>query len=290
MKKNTFKWLINLILFIGFILAFYLDLTGLSFHQWLGVSLAGFALVHLLQHGQWVKTVMQKFSDLGGRTQLNLLVDAAVMFGLLLITLTGLILSTWLNLTLVNYDTWRILHIAFSVETLLAVLVKVGLHWKMIVVQIKKSLRRQVPTKVLPVPVAVQINQPVPQSGSGKQVSRRDFLVMMGSATLVSTLTIAHILHSEETVALAQTTSAAASTAAPTTTQAAAIEEAPTQAAVVEPTSVTAQPTAIPQPTVQVVNDPACTVLCHRGCSFPGHCRRYTDSNGNNKCDLGECL
>jgi hypothetical protein len=34
----------------------------------------------------------------------------------------------------------------------------------------------------------------------------------------------------------------------------------------------------------------ACTIRCPRGCSFPGHCRRYVDQNGNGKCDLGECL
>ena len=34
----------------------------------------------------------------------------------------------------------------------------------------------------------------------------------------------------------------------------------------------------------------ACFQQCPRGCSYPGHCRRYTDANGNNRCDLGECL
>lgn len=28
---------------------------------------------------------------------------------------------------------------------------------------------------------------------------------------------------------------------------------------------------------------------CYRRCSYPGHCRRYRDSNGNGRCDLGEC-
>jgi hypothetical protein len=31
-------------------------------------------------------------------------------------------------------------------------------------------------------------------------------------------------------------------------------------------------------------------VRCDRRCSYPGHCRKYTDSNGNGRCDLGECL
>lgn len=34
----------------------------------------------------------------------------------------------------------------------------------------------------------------------------------------------------------------------------------------------------------------ACQVLCGKRCSYPGHCRRYTDTNNNGRCDLGECL
>ena len=33
-----------------------------------------------------------------------------------------------------------------------------------------------------------------------------------------------------------------------------------------------------------------CRVRCNKRCSYPGHCRKYVDSNGNGKCDLGECL
>ena len=34
----------------------------------------------------------------------------------------------------------------------------------------------------------------------------------------------------------------------------------------------------------------ACTIRCNKGCSYPGHCRRYVDTNRNNRCDLGECM
>ena len=34
----------------------------------------------------------------------------------------------------------------------------------------------------------------------------------------------------------------------------------------------------------------SCAVRCGKRCSYPGHCRRYTDSNDNRRCDLGECL
>jgi anaerobic selenocysteine-containing dehydrogenase len=34
----------------------------------------------------------------------------------------------------------------------------------------------------------------------------------------------------------------------------------------------------------------SCSVLCPRGCSYPGRCHRYQDSNQNGRCDLGECV
>jgi hypothetical protein len=52
--------------------------------------------------------------------------------------------------------------------------------------------------------------------------------------------------------------------------------------------NTSAEPLALSQSadlTVQI-----CTKRCPRGCSYPGHCRRYTDSNNNGYCDLGECL
>ena len=33
-----------------------------------------------------------------------------------------------------------------------------------------------------------------------------------------------------------------------------------------------------------------CVVRCNRRCSYPGHCRKYTDSNNYGKCDLGQCV
>jgi hypothetical protein len=39
----------------------------------------------------------------------------------------------------------------------------------------------------------------------------------------------------------------------------------------------------------QAQSSNSCTVRCNKGCSYPGHCRRYTDSNNTGRCDLGEC-
>ena len=286
--KQTLKWILNLTLFVGFVLAFYLDFTGLAFHQWLGVVLGGFALVHLAMHWIWVKKVYKKFAGLGWQPRLNLLMDAGLMLGLFLILLTGVVISTWFNLTLNNYGVWRDLHVAFSVETLLAVLIKLGLHWKVIVLQVKKIFRKR---ENVPVSVSspVLVNAVRPQTVNGRLVSRRDFIAMMSVVSVVSTVAISHVLRRGDEVALAQfsNSSTVSSTSQSPST---AVNQVETTATETESVTTFQSPSATPQPTVQPTSVPACTVRCPNGCSFPGRCRRYTDSNGNGKCDLGECL
>lgn len=294
MKKQNLKWALNGVLYIGFLLLFYLDLTGLPVHQWLGVGVGACCLLHLLQHGAWVKTTLSKFAQMPGRTQINFMVDTAIALGIGAILISGLIMSTWFNLPLNNYATWSVLHTAFAVETLIALLVKLVLHWKMIGLQIRRlfSIRQPSP-KAIPA-------RPLPQvlatasTSSGKTVSRRDFLALLGAFTLVSTLAITHVAKGDvESTTQANTTDVSDQTAAaadPTATSA-PTEQATAQIAEAQPTATAVQPTATTQPTVvQAVNNTSCTVRCRNGCSFPGRCRRYTDSNGNNKCDLGECL
>jgi hypothetical protein len=52
------------------------------------------------------------------------------------------------------------------------------------------------------------------------------------------------------------------------------------ESSTVQPSSV--QSTQMPQSTQELV------VLCHHGCSFPGHCQRFRDNDGSGICDLSE--
>jgi len=47
----------------------------------------------------------------------------------------------------------------------------------------------------------------------------------------------------------------------------------------------TAQATQAATPTAQ---SSKLVVLCQRGCSYPGHCRRFRDNDGSGICDLSE--
>ena len=60
MAKNKQNWLIDGVLFLGFLVTFFLDFTGLAWHQWLGILIGSIALYHLLIHWKWVLTVTKR--------------------------------------------------------------------------------------------------------------------------------------------------------------------------------------------------------------------------------------
>ncbi len=60
-KKQENHWWIDLLLFISFLTTFFLQLTGLIVHQWLGIVSIALAAFHLLLHQDWVKTIFNRF-------------------------------------------------------------------------------------------------------------------------------------------------------------------------------------------------------------------------------------
>jgi hypothetical protein len=251
-NKQRHQWLIDAALFSGFLLSFWLELTGVEVHQWLGVAIGAVASYHLFTHWNWVKAVTDRFfKQTSLQARLYYVVDAAVLIGLATISVTGLVISTWFDLALTNYTTWKSLHVIASLGTLAAVVIKLGLHWRWIITTARRYIFPR-PPQPAPVPAT---------NGLG----RREFLRLMGGVTVFAAIAAGSAVE-----ALRQTTT----TTAPTGTSA-------TQS------KTTNQSTATTSTQSQSAS--SCTVQCNRRCSYPGHCRRYTDSNNNGRCDLGEC-
>ena len=289
-KTQTMHWIIDAALLFGFLLAFFLDLTGLAVHQWLGVALGALAVYHLFRHKNWILMTLERFfRPTSWRVRVYTLLDAGILLGFTLMVLTGLAMSTWFNLPLADYDLWYNLHVASSVITLLAVVVKLGLHWRWIVITFQKmvssagrSVGSMQPLAPQPAPVAHQLT-----------LSRRQFLTTMGLVSVGAALALSNVLGNRNQVNSQSLESAPtadptpASTATPTAQPPAAATPTsqPVAAATAQPTAV---PTAVPttQPTAYV-----CTYRCRKGrhCTFPGQCHSYTDLNNNGYCDLGEC-
>lgn len=302
-NKQFSKWIVDAGLLIGFLVAFFLDLTGIDIHQWLGIALAGLVGYHLSTHWSWLKAVTARFlSRTSPQARLYYLIDTGILFGFGLITVTGLIISTWLDLALDNYIVWKDIHVFSSIATLLVVIVKIGLHWRWIVNVARQAFQGSKTNTLMP-----GAPQPVPAV-----LNRRHFLSLMGIVGLASWAAI-HNVVSEEDGVKAETLpedinftkeeltaiSVATSTPAPGKVSAqsvASVTPTPTKS-IAKATATTTSgskstqvaPTPIPTQAAATVPKTACTVRCNKRCAYPGRCRRYVDKNNNKKCDLGEC-
>jgi hypothetical protein len=294
MSKNNQKhnWLIDIALITGFLLSFFLDVTGLPLHQWLGVGVSALVLLHLYLHWDWVIAVVKRiFGKTSWRARLYLILDAVIMLGAVVILETGLAISTWLNLDFYNFSTWVDLHIYSSLITLGLVVTKVGLHWRWIMTTAgkifarKPGIRLQQPLRPFPVPVAVPVLT--------RNVDRRQFLVLMGVVGTASVVAASNVLTRVKAVQSA----APAASSTPSTNLAQAESELVQAQGVssTEAEGLASQPSATATQAPQVAyNNPVqsttCQVRCPKGCSYPGQCRRYIDTNQNRKCDMGECI
>ncbi|KAF0111379.1 MAG: Uncharacterized protein FD147_986 [Chloroflexi bacterium] len=297
MAVNSQKsnWFIDVLMFAGFLAAFFLSLTGLVIHQWLGVALLLLIVIHFINHWNWVKCVAERFfGKTSNRARLYALIDGILFFGVVMIMETGLVISTWFNLELSNYSAWRDLHVYASLATLLVTVLKIGLHWRWVAGTAGKIFNARKP-QAKPRVTVPQVLKPVPQSAS---IDRRQFLVTMGIVGLGSLLAINNVLSKETIVQSASLPEEEKPADNNAKNQELTVVE--TQVAEVQIQDNATQPaatdTTYPQSTpapVNVVAAPAttpCTVRCSKHCSFPGRCNRYVDSNNNRLCDLGECM
>jgi hypothetical protein len=270
--KPRFRWWVDVGLFAGFIVAFFMDLTGVELHQWIGVIGAALAAYHLITHWEWINAVTQRFfGRTSGKARLYYLLDAAILIGFLNIIATGLLISTWLNLSLGTYDAWLAMHILASIGTLLLTALKLGLHWRWIALTSRQTLSQ---------PAASQKHAaPVERVTGARRMSRREFLEVMGVVSAASILALSSATKSLNNLNESlMTASAQANTESTARSSSASSSSASSSSASSSSASSNSS------------SSNYCQVQCERRCSYPGHCRRYVDANNNSRCDYGECV
>jgi hypothetical protein len=272
-KYQNSNWLVDIALFAGFVFAFFLDLTGLELHQWTGLAAGGLASYHLVTHWTWVSNVTQRFfGKTSSRSRLYYLIDVAIFAGYFTISLTGLVISSWLDLSLAHYELWLHIHIQASIMTLVLVLVKVSLHWRWIVATTRRIFSQPMGQAQHESPIR-KLAPVVVTTSNRQQTSRRDFIKMMEIVGVVSFFALASAASG-----LRDTRAAVTSDEEDTGVEITGGEE-----------DTSDWQTSSRNPRKSFSSDPSCSVQCKHRCSYPGHCRRYTDANDNNLCDFGEC-
>ena len=129
MSTRTNLW-VDVAIFVGFLVAFEPNLTGISIHEWLSVALALTLVLHAALHWDWgIKIAAQFLRRLFHTSRLNFVVDVLLFAAFVLVMLSGILISrsvlVVLGIRVAESPTWRFLH-SWSAD---ASLILTGLHF-----------------------------------------------------------------------------------------------------------------------------------------------------------------
>lgn len=146
MKSLTFKFVLNIFLFITFL--FLMDewsFLGITFHEIAGLVICLFYILHNVLNWQFIKeTTSRLFGKISGRSRFNYIIDVLLLAGFTLIIISGMGIAktmdfSWLGFTKENFIIWRFMHTSISMIVLMLVGVHVGMHWGWVKARFRRS-------------------------------------------------------------------------------------------------------------------------------------------------------
>jgi hypothetical protein len=298
-KKNQTKR--NLYLDVVLVLAFLVSLkpflTGLAIHEWLGLTICGGLMLHIIWHWKWMVSVTSKLlgrllhKDLSAKKLSNRLyiyygLDALLMVAFATIIGTGVAMSHVVLPTFgvlgASSFALAIIHKYASYLTLVLVVVKLIGHRKWLQNAFKRHYAKQHQFQHQP-----QVERTVPQSlafatvqgeqpKSATTINRRHFLVLgCGAvcAAAVAGVCKGNFAQLEQDADSNEVVSSIniEDTQAETTTEAVTSHE--------------------PRVRPQRGASSSAQSQCHHGMvddPYPGQCHHYIDTNNNGYCDLSQ--
>jgi hypothetical protein len=140
---NLTKFVLSLALTIVMLLlmdprSFY----GIGFHEWAGLIIGIFFIVHKILNWSWIRKVsILFFKNTTGRARLNYTLDVLLLAGLVLMILSGIAIArsidfSWLSLG-GSRMFWRAMHTSSSFITLALFGIHLGLHWNWVLVRLR---------------------------------------------------------------------------------------------------------------------------------------------------------
>ena len=140
---NIFKFCLSLVLTIVMLLlmdprSFY----GLGFHEWAGLIIGLFFILHKILNWGWIKKItLLFFRNTTWRARLNYILDVFLLVGLTLMILSGIAISRTIDFSWLNLGGspifWRVMHTSSSLITLALFGIHLGLHWNWVLQMFK---------------------------------------------------------------------------------------------------------------------------------------------------------
>lgn len=153
LSPTTINYLVDIAIFIAFLLAMDPHATGIPIHEWLSIAFAAAIIAHLLLHWSWlVGITVRFFGRVTGEARLNYILNLLFFIDMTIIMLTGILISESalpaLDLTPAHNFAWRRLH-DLSANLALPILgLHVALHWRWILNTTKSYFRKGQPARL----------------------------------------------------------------------------------------------------------------------------------------------
>lgn len=127
------RLVLDAILFVATLVAFFPETTGISVHEWLSLALVVPLLFHLVINWTWVVKTLGRFLEkLKATSRLNMFVDAALFVSAVTVMLSGLLVSQVIaaafGQTTSPSAMWVFMHSLSAKTTILFTLVHLALH------------------------------------------------------------------------------------------------------------------------------------------------------------------
>ena len=131
-------WIVDSSLFAVFLLVMNVPLTGIAIHEWLGIAIGVGLVGHIVQHGNWLATITQRFrSATSHRNRLNYIMTGLLFVAFVSIIVSGLVISEaampWLGIATAQSVFWLWLHLVSVNIVLLLTALHLALNWQWIV-------------------------------------------------------------------------------------------------------------------------------------------------------------
>jgi len=141
--RTKTKLVLDIMIFIAFLIAMEPRSSGVTIHEWLATSLIAVLIVHLLLSWDWITSLTHRFiGKLNGQSRINYVLNWLLFIDGSIIMLSGFMISEalmpYLGIQLPRNFAWRGLHEVSTNLFILLLGLHTALHWSWVVDTFKR--------------------------------------------------------------------------------------------------------------------------------------------------------
>ncbi len=147
-RKNAFLLILDVFLGAGFVVVNFVQETGIAFHEWFGVFLGLFMLLHIGLHWKWITNMVKKFFKVKNIKQhIKFVVDVLAFTAFFTIIITGILMSrsflSAFGLAGLHSFTLKMLHAMSTQAAIILIVAHLLLNLKWILTVVKRLFVRK---------------------------------------------------------------------------------------------------------------------------------------------------